>query len=626
MPVQEWLKFPRVLFVWLYTLFGLSAFTVLWLGQTLIERDRTQRDQLRRQELDQVAEQQVSAYRTYVAETSERVARWAQQAQGQAVPGNSVLMLGTSVNVRVHPVGRILYLPLRSNGIENSPDVFRGAEALEFRRETASQAEDQYRKLARSPQVEVRAGALLRLGRVLVSSGQSAEALAVYQQLGGMSATEVAGAPAELIARHTRLRLLDAPQRQLEAGKLRTDLAAAHWQLARGQFEFFWKEVNAAAGTATSAPDISKARALSEAAHEGYKIAMQKSDGQGQRSIWVADEPWFLMWRTGSAGLAVYVTATYSILPAAPGILVSLRDGEGRRVAGIEFDGRGAALRASVDTGLPWTIAVARDPKDAITAARSPLLLILLAVMFAFLATGTYFIARAIRREIETARLQSDFVAAVSHEFRSPLTTIRSLSEMLHADRILDQNRAQYYKTLVTESTRLQRLVETLLNFGRMDSGHRHFQFENIDATELVRDVVSGFPASGRRIEIRGDSTIHLLADREAVGVAVRNLIDNAIRYSPAAQPVEVTLTRQGNQLLISVKDHGPGVEGKERDAIFQKFVRGSAAANGNVRGTGVGLALVRQIAEAHHGKIHLESYAGNGSTFTLAIPLEQNL
>jgi two-component system, OmpR family, phosphate regulon sensor histidine kinase PhoR len=278
-----------------------------------------------------------------------------------------------------------------------------------------------------------------------------------------------------------------------------------------------------------------------------------------------------------------------------------------------------------VGTGLPWTIAVAYDPTNSLAATRSPLVLILLTVMFAFLAAGTYFIARAIRREMEIARLQSDFVAAVSHEFRSPLTTIRSLSEMLHAGRTIDQNVPQYYQTLVSESSRLQRLVETLLNFGRMESGQRRLRFEELDAAELVRDVVSGFAASGRAIEVHVGSPVRLHGDREAVGVAVRNLIENAIHYSQAPEPVEITVAHQDGQVTIAVKDHGRGVQRDERDEIFKKFVRGSAAAAGNVRGTGVGLAVVRQIAEAHRGKIHLESSLRKGSVFTLAIPLEQN-
>jgi signal transduction histidine kinase len=157
-----------------------------------------------------------------------------------------------------------------------------------------------------------------------------------------------------------------------------------------------------------------------------------------------------------------------------------------------------------------------------------------------------------------------------------------------------------------------------------MESGQRRLRFEEVEATELVREVASSFSASDRQIEVHGDSLVHLQADREAVGAAVRNLIENAILYSPSPTPVEVTIGREHGQVIIAVKDRGPGVRREEQNAIFQRFVRGSAAANSNVRGTGVGLAMVRHIAEAHRGKIQLESSIGKGSIFTLAIPFEQ--
>jgi signal transduction histidine kinase len=622
MLVRQWLQPPRMLFVSLYALFALSALTVLWLGEALLDRDRAQRNQLRREELDQQAERAVLTLRELIADTAEHVTRWARETQPFALAPDSVLLLSGSHGIDVYPAGRILYVPGHPGGNEASTDVFREAEALEFRRQTAPQAAEKYRILAQSEQAPVRAGALLRLGRLLASSGQSAEALAVYQRLAAITGVLVTGAPAELIARHARLRLLDNHQRQLEAETLRAELAAGRWRLSRGQFDFFWSEVSLVPSAATRV-DIGSSRALSLAAIEGYSTAMEDVAGQGQRSLWLADEPWFVLWRTSSVGRAVYVARVSSMLPVIRGFMISLRDAEGRSLAGSVPDGFEAAVRPTVGTGLPWTIAVVRDSKERLPATRPLPLLVLLTVMLGFTAAGTYFIGRAIRTEMETARLQSDFVAAVSHEFRSPLTTIRSLSEMLHAGRMIDENLPQYYRTLVAESARLQRLVETLLNFGRMESGPRRLRFEEVDAAELVRDVVAGFSGSERRIEVHGEPPIPLQADREAVGAAVRNLIENAIRYSPAPEPVEVRVTKEYGQVLIAVKDCGPGVPRGEREAIFQKFVRGSAAANGNVRGTGVGLAMVRHIAEAHHGKIELESADGKGSIFTLAIPLE---
>src|SRR5262249_10818816 len=156
-----------------------------------------------------------------------------------------------------------------------------------------------------------------------------------------------------------------------------------------------------------------------------------------------------------------------------------------------------------------------------------------------FLILGTYFIARAIRRETETLRMQSDFVSAVSHEFRSPITSMRQLSEILALGRVPTEERRQlYYETLVKESTRLQRLIETLLNFGRMEAGARQYHFEELETAHLVQRVVSELEpqiaGSGRHIELQASSAqCPIDADPDAICVALRNLLDNALKYSP---------------------------------------------------------------------------------------------
>jgi signal transduction histidine kinase len=248
-------------------------------------------------------------------------------------------------------------------------------------------------------------------------------------------------------------------------------------------------------------------------------------------------------------------------------------------------------------------------------------------VMALFLIAGTYFTARAIRGEIEVTRMQSDFVSAVSHEFRSPLTSIRQLSEILALGRAPTEERRQlYYETLVRETSRLQRLVEALLNFGRMEAGKRPYRFEEMDVSELIERVVSELrhPAeeSGRRIELAGpDYPCPVEADPEAMAVALRNLIDNALKYSPNEPAVWVEWGIENGQIAIRVRDRGMGITAKERKAIFRKFVRGSAAASGNVRGSGVGLAMVLHIIDAHHGDIQVNSEPGSGSTFTVLLP-----
>jgi signal transduction histidine kinase len=260
------------------------------------------------------------------------------------------------------------------------------------------------------------------------------------------------------------------------------------------------------------------------------------------------------------------------------------------------------------------------------TASQRFLLLGIL-VMVLFLIFGTYFIARAIRREAETLRMQSAFVSAVSHEFRSPLTSLRQMSEILALGRVPSEERRQlYYETLVGETTRLQRLIESLLNFGKMEAGARRYHFETLDATVLVRRVASEFEPHiaglGRRIELQGTpSRCMIEADPDAICVALRNLLDNALKYSPDHPVVWVEWGVRNEHVAIAVRDQGPGIADSEKKAIFRKFVRGSAAAATRASGSGVGLAMVRYIVEAHGGDITVASEPGQGSTFTLFLP-----
>ncbi|MEO8373281.1 MAG: HAMP domain-containing sensor histidine kinase, partial [Candidatus Solibacter sp.] len=291
-----------------------------------------------------------------------------------------------------------------------------------------------------------------------------------------------------------------------------------------------------------------------------------------------------------------------------------------------------AAIRPAAESKLPWTLYVngAPNPPGAGLPESQRFLLLGMGVMVLFLAAGTYFIARAIRREMEVSRMQSDFVSTVSHEFRSPLTSIRQLSEILELGRVPSEERKQvYYSTLVRETQRLQRLVEALLNFGRMEAGARPYRFEEIETASLIHRVAGEFEtqlASGRRIELDGpEATCAINADPDALSVVLRNLIDNALKYSPEHPAIWVQWGLERKDVAIRVRDHGLGITAAERRTIFRKFVRGTAAASANVKGSGVGLAMVKHIIAAHHGEIRVDSTPGEGSTFTVRLPaLEQ--
>jgi signal transduction histidine kinase len=284
-----------------------------------------------------------------------------------------------------------------------------------------------------------------------------------------------------------------------------------------------------------------------------------------------------------------------------------------------------------VESGLPWTLHVAALDPAAMRqafASRRNLLAAGFALMVLMIVAASYVVFRAVHRELGVARLQSDFVAAVSHEFRTPLTAMCHLTDMLEEGGTPEARLPDYYRALGKESRRLRTTVESLLDFGRMESGKRTYHMEDTSAAELTEQVVDECremaASADHRLELHAaEGHPRIRADREAMAIALRNLVDNAIKYSPESSTVTVSVKRQGDLAGISVEDQGMGIPKEEQRDVFQRFVRGSSARTLNVKGTGIGLAMAAQIVKAHGGRLELSSEPGRGSRFTILLPLE---
>jgi len=597
--------------LFLLTLVSVSALG--WFGWKVLEQEKLVETQRSQERLEQAADRIASSLRSTLAETGERLNAW----QTASPPEGSTLLLLTENGLTVRPQGRLLYYPFASPDTEADSGAFAEQEMFEFVQAQPLEALHGYQRLAGSKDAAMRGGALLRMARVLRRLGRMEEARAAYERLATVAGVNVAGVPAELIARYA-LGDRDA---------LRRDLAQGRWHLTRGQFAFYWSQV-------TAGPPPVESEALSELTARVWESRHRNTGVSGQETAWTSSRPYLVIWRGGPERRAVMLAKPETFLSHIVPVedtQYAVVDAEGHLLAGKRAVTGRAAIRTGAEGQLPWTIYVSSTtPLSAANlVSRQRFLLLGISVMVLFLIFGTYFIGRAIRREAEVLRMQSDFVSAVSHEFRSPLTTMRQLSEILALGRIPSEDRRQlYYDTLVSETTRLQRVVEALLNFGRMEAGARQYHFQEIDAATLVRRVVSEFEqqlaGSGRHIEVNGVESLCIDADPDAISVALRNLLDNAIKYSPGQLTVWVEWGMQNDYVAIQVRDHGLGIADAEKKTIFQKFVRGTAARASNVKGSGVGLAMVRHIVAAHGGVVKLASKTGEGSTFTMLLPIAE--
>lgn len=613
----QWLRPPATLFLILFLLTLGSISALGWFGLQLFEQERLVGEQRSRERLEQAADRIAATIRSALAETGDHLAEW-----NRTEPGSPGLVLHIEDDtLSPVPPGRLLYSPFGSREPEAPASTFSEGEQLEFVQRDPRKALAIYQHFESSTDAAIRAGALLREARVLTKLGERDPARAVYERLAEIKNTGVAGVSAELAARAA---LCEAGSSSF-CDQARQGLREARWLLTPPQFEFYSSQVHL---DAAPSPEL----ALAQAANKIWEERNRNQNARGQETIWIGEHPYFILWRGTPDHRAVLIAAPEAILKqvaAIDGIRYAVTDNEGRVLGGVKDQSTRRAIRTAADSQLPWTLFVTSTQKSTTGAvlAQQRFLLLSIAVMVMFLVVGTYFIARAIQRESETMRMQSDFVAAVSHEFRTPLTSVRQLSELLVHGRVPSEERRNlYYNTLLRESGRLERLVEGLLNFGRMEAGARQYHFEELDAAKLVYRVVSEFTpqleAQGRHIELSGSvEPLKIDADPEAISVALRNLVDNAIKYSPGKPVVWVDWGTQHQYVAIRVRDEGPGIPESERRRIFRRFVRGSAAAATNAKGSGVGLAMVRHIVAAHGGEITVSSKAGQGSVFTMLLP-----
>jgi signal transduction histidine kinase len=610
----------------------------VWLTLRLLEQDRRLELQHSHERLDQIADlglaQLTDSLEDWESSLHELNTLPPTPALRGRFPRGATLIVVSEKEIKTYPQRSLLYTPVLPTPPAEVPGVFDPVDELELREQQYNRAMALLKPLLVWP--ATRAGALLRLARIQYKASQPEAALDTYAKLAGQDSLTSSGLPYALLAASARCRILKElgrePEAQKEALSLRGSLLEGRWPISRETFEYHWTALNNLGLEVGQPPQDPVAFATLVA---GLFTRWQNAHSQDSNTAGKELQPdaSLLVWNaTGKRVSALLEPPDWlmgNIKPPAGSGDIDFRLFPLTAPKGAGY----TVTRSLAEVGIPARLEFSsvQPISGAVSSRRTLLMSGGVLTLMVILGAG-YVVYRAIDRELRVAQLQSDFVAAVSHEFRSPLTTLRTITELLVQHRIPDESRRQQsYAFLDHETTRLHRLVEDLLDFGRMESGRKQYHTEAHDAFQLVRATVADFTpqaeANGFRVEAdlgsgKNAATATIQVDEEAFRRALRNLLENAMKYSPECRTVWVNGAVQDHRVLISIRDHGMGIDADEQQAIFQKFVRGNAAKKAGIKGTGIGLAMVQQIAEAMDGEIRLQSEVGVGSTFILELPL----
>jgi two-component system phosphate regulon sensor histidine kinase PhoR len=276
-----------------------------------------------------------------------------------------------------------------------------------------------------------------------------------------------------------------------------------------------------------------------------------------------------------------------------------------------------------------WRLRVAQRDAGALVAGnpREVVDLVLIGSALAVIVAGLVILLVGLRRERRANELKSEFISNVSHELKTPLSIISMFGEMLAMGRTRSPGQATEYAEIIwKESVRLARLIDNVLDFAKIERGADAYEFAEGDVGGVVLRAVELASRSlqGAQMEVATEITPglpELSLDSNALTLAVLNLIDNAVKYAVAGKRIEVGARPEQGRVEIWVRDFGPGIAVEEQERIFERFYRARDVRLKPIRGSGIGLALVKRIAEAHGGDVTAASEPGHGATFRLWIP-----
>jgi signal transduction histidine kinase len=277
-----------------------------------------------------------------------------------------------------------------------------------------------------------------------------------------------------------------------------------------------------------------------------------------------------------------------------------------------------------------YRVRVASTPGSAVESARRLVFVevvfigVLTLVLLGAIAVGVRYIAR----QVEVLNTKTSFVSNVTHELKTPVSVIKLAVETLEMNRFRDdREREKYLRTITRESDRLAQLVDNILDYSRLEAGQKQLHKAPTDLRDVVNSAMDSFRLrlddAGFKTEVWLPETLPpVMADARAITHCLLNLLDNAVKYSRDRREVRVSVGSRDGMVTLSVADRGIGIPLEDQERVFEKFARAETGLVHDVKGAGLGLSLVQMLVRAHHGRVELVSTPGEGSTFTILLPV----
>ena len=356
----------------------------------------------------------------------------------------------------------------------------------------------------------------------------------------------------------------------------------------------------------------------------------EKTESGAESWTLFGSDPWFVISLEANGGRGILITcearaALENALAIAGGAATSTA---GTALVGLQI-AEGLPLGPAFSNARIVFPAAMIPPASVPANSRSTLYLLMGALALGLAVFGSILYGSAVRRDMKTAELRSQFVASVSHELRTPLAAIRMFADTLRLNRVREpEKRDEYLETISHESERLDRLIANVLDFSKIEKGRRIYRFVSTSLPEILasagRAMAYPLRRKGFRLRIAAAENLpDIQADGDALLQAVMNLLDNAVKYSGESRDIDLVLEKGAAEAIIRVRDRGIGIPEAEQKRVFEKFYRVPDPRNEGLVGAGLGLSLAAHIVEAHGGRIEVRSRPGEGSEFAIILPLE---